>query len=116
MKRIILMALVLAGCSPAADVEHDVAAALKDPASAEFGEITVRGDGISRIACGTVNSKNSFGGYTGHQPFMAKGGLLYIGFDRACCEAHMGEAGDVRSARIVAGCESRLPVPVLIEQ
>jgi len=44
---------------------------LKDPDSAHFGRSTVNAAGI---VCGSVNAKNSFGGYSGTSAF---------GFDRA---------------------------------
>ncbi|GAB2314504.1 hypothetical protein SGMN_18190 [Stenotrophomonas geniculata] len=85
MRNRMLMILLmgsLAGCSPSeeelekekteairAAVEAGVRKALKDPDSAR---ITVRQvfalyDGT--VACGTVNAKNSFGGYTGEMKF-----------------------------------------------
>ncbi len=55
-------------------VEDGVRRGLKDPDSARFegiiGGRSAKGD---MIACGYVNSKNSFGGYVGMQPF---GGML----------------------------------------
>jgi hypothetical protein len=87
--------LALAGCQtvsqpgpPAATAEYkplpdaqamDAAkralmAALKDPESARLGPMRRHNvtDAMGRrfdVVCGTVNSKNSFGGYTGAQPF-----------------------------------------------
>jgi hypothetical protein len=48
---------------------------LRDPDSARFGNINVYGDRKLKgqtvnVACGTVNSKNGFGGYTGAQQFV----------------------------------------------
>jgi hypothetical protein len=45
---------------------------LKEPDSAKFQAIRYfeKADG-SQFACGLVNAKNSFGGYTGFQPFWA---------------------------------------------
>lgn len=47
---------------------------MKDPNSAEFKDVYFfRGkDGVP-VACGKVNSKNSFGGYTGFKYFIAAG-------------------------------------------
>lgn len=43
---------------------------LKDPDSAEFGTVTVTESGAGKYAVtGTVNARNSFGGYTGMKPF-----------------------------------------------
>jgi len=54
-----------------------VRVALKDPDSAKFGPM--RRDG--EYVCGTINSKNGFGGYTGAKPFSldAKGEVLIGG-------------------------------------
>ena len=51
--------------------EQAVKARLKDPASATFrGQLV----GRSGIPCGEVNSKNSFGGYSGFTRYAASGG------------------------------------------
>lgn len=51
-----------------------VRAKLKDPSSATFrGEYFRRGADNVPIACGHVNSKNSFGGYKGYQRFVSAG-------------------------------------------
>jgi hypothetical protein len=50
---------------------------LKDPESAQFGQLTVR----NNVVCGTVNSKNSFGGYTGPERFYAFGSLVFFDND-----------------------------------
>jgi hypothetical protein len=45
---------------------------LKDPASAQFKNVVVRvnaGPNRVTVVCGRVNSKNSFGGYTGFTRF-----------------------------------------------
>lgn len=48
-----------------------VKANLKDPSSASFGQIARRQVGSGKnVACGTVNSKNSFGGYVGDRRFI----------------------------------------------
>lgn len=39
---------------------------LKDPESARFGDVFI---GRNDFVCGMINAKNSFGGYTGEQPF-----------------------------------------------
>ncbi|MBA5776133.1 hypothetical protein H2509_03230 [Stappia sp. F7233] len=50
---------------------------LKDPESARFGEILAAANGEGAVsACGWVNAKNSYGGYTGDKPFI---GLLING-------------------------------------
>lgn len=58
-------------------IEEAVRKGLKDPASASFGEnMLVAGTTFSRdpniwLACGTVNARNSYGGYTGAQAFVS---------------------------------------------
>lgn len=49
-----------------------VRAKLKDPGSAQFKDVFFfRGKDNIPITCGQVNSKNSFGGYTGYQHFVS---------------------------------------------
>lgn len=61
--------------SQEAAVKASVTGTLKDPESARFGTIAASKDGTGTITvCGLVNAKNSFGGYTGNQPF---NGLLF---------------------------------------
>ncbi len=44
---------------------------MKDPDSARFGKIAAAIDSEGIVtACGWVNGKNSYGGYTGELPFM----------------------------------------------
>lgn len=51
-----------------------VKAKLKDPSSAEFRELYFNQNaGMPPMACGEVNSKNSFGGFAGYQKFMSAG-------------------------------------------
>jgi hypothetical protein len=51
-------------------VEAAVRSHLKDPASAQFGALAAGVTGKQHIVfCGTVNSRNSFGGYVGQQPY-----------------------------------------------
>ncbi len=51
-----------------------VKAQLKDPDSAEFGEVSTFRDADDdvRWVCGIVNAKNSFGGYVGATPFVVR--------------------------------------------
>ena len=50
---------------------------LKDPDSAEFKDVFVKAKNHNgktlHTICGSVNSKNSFGGYTGYQKFVTNG-------------------------------------------
>lgn len=58
-------------------VEAGVRKSLKDPNSAIFGSMVAAKNAAEPgvYVCGYVNAKNSFGGYTGDQPFM---GLLAV--------------------------------------
>ena len=51
-------------------MQRNTRAVLKDPDSARFGAMAASktADNIVYV-CGTVNARNSFGGYTGAQPF-----------------------------------------------
>lgn len=88
---VLLLGLLLAGCqtaaetaplevltphqlsSPQKDALFDgVRSSLKDPGSAQFGDYVAglnSKNGI--VVCGWVNAKNSYGGYTGKQPYLA---------------------------------------------
>ena len=46
---------------------------LKDPDSVEFKDIFFSDSGNIPMTCGKVNSKNSYGGYTGFQRFVSAG-------------------------------------------
>lgn len=50
---------------------------LKDPKSAKFGKSFVSRSLGMPIVCGYVNSKNSFGGYSGEQRFVS-GGTIQV--------------------------------------
>lgn len=66
----IVALLLLSGCSDTGAVKDAITEGLKDPTSAEFGEISIV-DGVGgKFACATVNARNSFGGYTGDQQIM----------------------------------------------
>jgi hypothetical protein len=56
------------------DAKELVRSRLRDPASAQFSIIRVSGSTV----CGTVNSKNGFGGYAGAEGFVVSGGDLYL--------------------------------------
>ena len=90
----ILSAAVLAGCAIGGDgsmgdsagkfvpatkeqaeaTKATVVATLKDPESARFGAITTDG----KVICGTVNARNSFGGYVGPKVFAVDGGVVHM--------------------------------------
>lgn len=52
---------------------------LKDPDSAQFGAIA---KGFGDAWCGTVNARNSFGGYSGHRRFVISPSGLFASEDR----------------------------------
>lgn len=51
--------------------EAMIAEGLKDPAAAQFKDVEFNPE--TGVACGQVNTKNSFGGYIGYQDFIVKG-------------------------------------------
>jgi len=55
---------------------------LKDPASAQFGEDRILGSGPDRRVCGTVNARNTYGGYSGADRYVVMGGYAFFGSDR----------------------------------
>ena len=62
----------------AIEMEDRVRAQLKDPDSARFRNTrTYHGGGVP-VACGEVNSKNSFGGMGGFQRFVAAGDIIAL--------------------------------------
>lgn len=81
---------VLAAASPAcareptagerATIREGLLDKLKDPESARIGKLSVgpTRDKPGVAVCGEVNARNSFGGYTGMQPFLG-----FMGPDRA---------------------------------
>ncbi|WP_036052429.1 hypothetical protein [Bradyrhizobium sp. URHD0069] len=82
-----------------------VRANLRDPDSAQFQDIIVFRHGNKHTACGSVNSKNGFGGYVGYKPFIYREpsyGLIIAGKDfndldieQACQQARLeGAAAD----------------------
>lgn len=97
MRKIItiaLLAAVLGGCDVTPGVAVDkgrdmVASQLKDPDSAQFGDVffverQAAGSLHSGYLCGTVNARNSFGGYAGDKQFVADfsystGGRITLG-------------------------------------
>lgn len=56
-----------------ATYKAQVSARLKDPASARFSNVHYYDGGPVEVVCGSVNSKNGFGGYTGDQTFIYSG-------------------------------------------
>jgi hypothetical protein len=80
MRAILALAVLLVSLAPAAadaiaDMKAAAALKLKDPYSARFENLrdrtvpNLKGQ-PTRVICGFVNAKNSFGGYIGAQPFV----------------------------------------------
>jgi hypothetical protein len=112
-------ALTLAACGTATATPENytpeeiamkaVVARLKDPESARFGRLTVNSSGV---VCGSVNARNSMGGYTGEMAFwyVPATGETYV-IDPA--QDGWGRAYDARLFRkkgCPSGLESMLPV------
>lgn len=51
---------------------------LRDPSSAKFGEARVSRKQGPPVVCGTVNSRNGFGGMTGDKRFIAAPGVISV--------------------------------------
>lgn len=59
------------------DGKGSISAKLKDPSSAQFQNLHVR----LATLCGEVNAKNSFGAYTGFEPFRSGKGFATLRSD-----------------------------------
>lgn len=44
---------------------------LKDPNSAQFRDVRIVQTPAGRVVCGSINAKNTYGGYVGFTPFAA---------------------------------------------
>jgi hypothetical protein len=88
-------------------IKKAVAAELKDPDSARFDSpiaATKTKDEIT--ACGFVNAKNSFGGYTGNKPF------LVTGFESTGVFVPIGIGGsDSETMAVLQVCKAHLDLP-----
>ena len=62
-------------------IQDGIKKVLKDPESARFGPLVAGKDPKGLIfVCGTINARNSFGGYVGDRVFI--GGLMKVGSAR----------------------------------
>lgn len=69
-----------------------IKAKLKDPDSAQFRNVNFFSGGGVPTACGEVNAKNGFGGYSGFERFIAAGDA--IAFTESQIEGGLGPAWD----------------------
>jgi hypothetical protein len=60
------------------EMQRLVASRTKDPSSAQFRGVATFHSGGYPVVCGEVNGKNSLGGYTGFQHFVASGDQVYL--------------------------------------
>lgn len=58
--------------------EEQIKTILKDPESADFKDVHFYSGGGVPVACGEVNAKNGFGGFTGFERFVAAGSVLAV--------------------------------------
>lgn len=72
----LLPAILLSGCDRYGDAKKAVKAALIDPESAQFDDVTAGKE--AGIVCGLVNAKNRMGGYIGRMPFYTRNGVVYM--------------------------------------
>jgi hypothetical protein len=70
--------LLVSACGQKGAIEDQVRGVLKDPDSAKIKVELVKGQGDNLLACGVVNAKNGFGGYTGDEPFMIWQGSVLL--------------------------------------
>lgn len=68
-----------AGWTAIAVAKRVMEQSLKDPDSAKFGPVfAVQTDDGQAVACGHVNAKNSFGGYSGEKGFILGSGIAVL--------------------------------------
>jgi len=103
---IALLALLCVSCaqSDRSLIETDLKALARDLDSVKLGEsLHINKRGASLLACGTINARNGFGGYTGWLPFMAWQGRYMVAAEHEveklsrCC-AFVSAAIDKNSA------------------
>jgi hypothetical protein len=79
------------------EAEDNVRKTLRDPGSAQFSNVYVNRRGTLAAVCGSVNSKNGFGGYGGEKQFFVVNGIALVepdeyssryarGFKAACLD------------------------------
>lgn len=84
-----IAALPACGARDADEVRNIVRQSLKDPDSAKFSEsIATSRKGNNLVGCGSVNSKNSFGGYVGDTRFMVWQGVAAFADEEHATQLH----------------------------
>jgi hypothetical protein len=96
----LVLSLALVGCGGSSDTSGDnvetggaydeakqiawnergqdaIKAKLKDPDSAQFRNVEFH-SAVAPVTCGEVNTKNSFGGYSGFERFIAGGDVITV--------------------------------------
>lgn len=63
--------------------EARISERMKDPGSVQFRGVAIYTGAGSPVVCGEVNAKNSFGGYSGFQPFLGAGERVVVPSDMA---------------------------------
>lgn len=87
-----------------------VESVLKDPDSAQFGDLIVRDTAQGKVVCGTVNAKNGFGGFTGHEPFFVlngnvamnsniPGGMFMSLFNKLCSVSELAPTPAIKTEK-----------------
>ena len=120
-KAIILAALTLSGCAEK-QYENAVKSLLVDPDSAKFNETHVSED--KRVACGSVNSKNRMGGYSGDMSFMIVDGTVWLPDEKnsdiaisECCFSTLSKQKKVAYNKLMEdlqeSCKELSPAPVI---
>lgn len=88
---IILVPMALVGCNSSEEADRqykdlayaelgksEIVKMLRDPDSAQFGDARVSRKQGPPVICGTVNSRNGFGGMTGSKRFIAAPGVMSV--------------------------------------
>jgi hypothetical protein len=76
----LLATIVLSGCdAPEITAAHEAAKGhMNDPASAQFRNEQTNVQGATKVVCGEVNGKNSYGGYSGFSRYVYDGKNAYV--------------------------------------
>lgn len=81
---ICVIVISLPACTPANDGREIAAAALQDPSSAQFRNVSPRTDAAhNAYTCGEINGKNSSGAYDGFSRFVVDRKLRTVEIEKA---------------------------------